>query len=99
MKIQSVMVLFSRKNLFYSDYKWTVYAQTDPHVSGKPDDTTFNKEEGNEVVYLINKLMLLWDYRFPSTGNKIEKLIHDNLPQELSKQQEVQAWLRSMLKF
>ncbi len=74
------MILFSRRNLHYSDYKWTAYAQNDPHVAGKPDDTLFNKEEGNEVVYLINKLMIFWDYR-------------------LTKQEEVQAWLKENLKF
>lgn len=93
------MILFSRRNLFYTDYKWTAYVQNDPRVTGKPDATLFNKEEGNEVVYLINKLMALWDYRFANTGNKMEKLIHDSLPQEITKQEEVQAWLKSNLKF
>ena len=93
------MILFSRRNLHYSDYKWTAYIQHDPHVNGKPDDTIFNKEEGNEVVYLINKLMSMWDYRFSNTGNKMEKLIHDKLPPEITKQEEVQNWLKSNLKF
>ncbi len=73
--------------------------QHDPRVNGRPDETIFNKEEGNEVVYLINKLMGLWDYRFANTGNKMEKLIHDKLPAELTKQEEVQQWLKSNLKF
>ncbi|WP_394771903.1 hypothetical protein [Mucilaginibacter sp.] len=94
-----LMILFSRRNLHYTDYKWTAYAQNDPHVNGKPDDTLFNKEEGNEVVYLINKLMIFWDYRFANTGNKMEKLIHDKLPPELTKQEEVQVWLKENLKF
>ena len=93
------MILFSRRNLFYSDYKWTNYVQHDPRVNGKPDDTLFNKEEGNEVVYLINKLMALWDYRFSNTGNKMEKLIHDKMPPEIVKQEDVQHWLKENLKF
>jgi hypothetical protein len=93
------MILFSRRNLHYSDYKWSNYIQHDPRVNGKPDDTIFNKEEGNEVVYLINKLMSLWDYRFSNTGNKMEKLIHDKLPPDISKQEEVQEWLKDNLKF
>ena len=93
------MNLFSKKNLHYSDYKWTSYLQHDPRVNGKPDDTLFNKEEGNEVVYLINRLMALWDYRFSNTGNKMEKLIHDELPADISKQEDVQTWLKSHLKF
>ena len=93
------MILFSRRNLFYTDYKWTTYVQHDPRVNGRPDDTPFNKEEGNEVVYLINKLMALWDYRFANTGNKMEKLIHDKLPAEISTQEDVQQWLKANLKF
>jgi hypothetical protein len=93
------MILFSRRNLFYSDYKWTNYVQHDPRVNGKPDATLFNKEEGNEVVYLINKLMALWDYRFSNTGNKMEKLIHDKMPPEIIKQEDVQQWLKENLKF
>ena len=71
----------------------------DPRVTGKPDNTLFNKEEGNEVVYLINRLMGIWDYRFSNTGNKMEKLIHDKLPETVIKQEEVQLWLKENLKF
>jgi hypothetical protein len=93
------MILFSRKNLHYSDYRWTSYIQNDPRVTGRPDDTPFSREEGNEVVYLINRLMALWDYRFSNTGNKMEKLIHDKMPPGLTKQEEVQQWLKENLKF
>lgn len=90
------MILFSRRNLHYSDYKWTSYVQNDPRVNGRPDDTVFNKEEGNEMVYLINRLMIVWDYRFSNTGNKMEKLIR---PAEITKQEDIQAWLKDNLKF
>ncbi len=93
------MILFSRRNLHYSDYKWSSYPTNDPHVTGKLDETPFNKEEGNEVIYLINKLMILWDYRFSNTGNKMEKLIHDKLPADISSQNEVLLWIKENLKF
>ena len=98
-QIAQLMILFSKRNLHYTDYKWSVYSQNDPRVSGKPDTTIFTKDEGNEVVYLINKLMILWDYRFANTGNKMEKLIHDTLPPEITTQQEVLEWLKGNLKF
>jgi len=93
------MILFSRRNLHYSDYKWNVYPHNDPRVNGKPDTTSFDRAEGNEVVYLINKLMILWDYRFANTGNKIEKLIHDTLPTDVTAQEAVQNWVKLNLKF
>jgi hypothetical protein len=93
------MILFSRRNLFYSDYKWSSYVPNDPRTNGKPDETLFSREEGNEVVYLINRLMALWDYRFANTGNKMEKLIHDKMPVEITTQEAVQIWLKANLKF
>lgn len=93
------MILFSRRNLIYSDYKWTSYVTSDPRIHGKPDNTFFDREEGNEVVYLINKLMLLWDYRFSNTGNKMERLIHDSLPSSIQTQEEVRDWVKTNLKF
>lgn len=93
------MTLFSRRNLHYSDYKWTVYQPSDPRVNGKPDNTVFNREEGNEMVYLINRLMIFWDYRFANTGNKMEKLIHDKMPEDVTMQRDVQNWLKANLKF
>ena len=71
----------------------------DPRTNGRPDDTPFTKDEGNEVVYLINKLMALWDYRFSNTGNKMEKLIHDKMPADVITQEAVQQWLKANLKF
>ena len=93
------MVLFSRRNLHYSDYKWSIYPHNDHRVYGKPDGTSFERTEGNEVVYLINRLMLLWDYRFANTGNKIEKLIHDKLPADVLLQEDVQKWVKLNLEF
>jgi hypothetical protein len=93
------MTLFSRRNLHYSDYKWSAYVPNDPKVNGRPDATLFDREEGSEVVYLINRLMILWDYRFSNTGNKMEKLIHDKMPADITRQEEVQQWLKANLKF
>ena len=92
-------MLFTKRNLIYNDYKWTSYLNNDPRIHGKPDDTLFDSAEGNEVVYLINKLMVLWDYRFPNTGNKIEKLIHDRLPPEIRSQEDAKDWIKANLKF
>lgn len=93
------MILFAIRNLIYKDYKWTQYMNNDPRVYGKPDNTAFDRTEGNEVVYLINKLMIQWDYRFSNTGNKMEKLIHDALPSEICSQEEASTWIKDNLKF
>jgi hypothetical protein len=93
------MILFAKSNLFYKDYSWTLYQKNDPRISGKPDGTAFNRNEGYEMIYLINNLMVLWSYRFVNTGNKIEKLIHDKLPEDQANQEEVKDWIEQNLKF
>jgi len=92
------MVLFSRKNLCYTDYQWNSFSVNDPRVSGKPDETPFNRLEGAEMVYLVNKLMVLWDYRFVSSGTKMEKLIREKMPEEIIRQKDVFVWLKENLK-
>lgn len=91
------MTLFSKRNLLYTDYTWSNYPPNDARVSGKPDGTSFNKGEGNEVVYLVNKMMTLLDYRFTTSGNKMEKLIHDELPGDFTTQEQVFAWVRGQM--
>jgi len=93
------MILFSRRNLFYSDYKWNTFSPDDPRTNGRPDNTPFTRKEGNEVIYLINRLMVLWDYQFTNTGNKIEKLIHDKMPPNITTQEQVQQWVKANIKF
>jgi hypothetical protein len=41
--------------------------------------------------------MILWEYRFASSGNKMEKLIREQLPVEIITQEAVQKWLKENL--
>ena len=87
------MDTFTRNDLMY-EYKWSQYEKNDPRISGVPDSTGFNKKEGEEVFYIINHLTdhVAWD-----VGNfayKIERLIHDRLPGEITDQKDTVAWIR-----
>ena len=53
------MIQLTKQNLYYSDYSWTEYFPNSPKVSGKLDATRFDKYEGNEILYLINKIIEL----------------------------------------
>ena len=50
------MALMTKSDLEYDDYSWTAYGDDDPEVTGEPDSTLFNRNEGYEVLYLINKM-------------------------------------------
>lgn len=87
------MDTFEKSNLRY-DYTWSQYDAEDPRVFGPLDNTTFNRQEGEEVYYLIKTLTehVAWDVG--SFGHKIEALIRHHLPGEITTQKEVMAWIR-----
>jgi hypothetical protein len=83
---------FSSKDLQYT-YTWTAIAGDNPKISGVPDSTLFNRHEGYEVLYLINKVMDLHNLSSISTGQKIEKMIKMGLPSDVRSQIHVLAWI------
>lgn len=87
------MAIFNQSDMFYKDYSWTTVKGDDPKVSGEPDSTMFSRKEGYEVIYLINKCLTKWDFKFESSGQKLEKMIRNYLPSETRSQQNVYNWL------
>lgn len=86
------MSVYKKSDMVYDDYSWTTCGSDDPKISGEPDSTLFNRKEGYEVLYLINKIA-----SSKSEGEKIEKLIHDKLPSDIRKQSEVKKWIKENL--
>lgn len=82
-----------KEDLIYT-YSWSSYDQDDPRVSGIPDATAFNRHEGQEILYLINYLTDHVAWGVESFGSKMEQLIHDQLPEESTSQQETIQWIR-----
>lgn len=80
---------YLRSDLFYMDYKWTAYPSDDPKVTGAPDSTLLNRHEGYEVLYFINR----FDLPTKATGEKMEKMIRNELPSNVRKQVEVLDWI------
>lgn len=83
---------FTRKDLKYKDYSWTVYKDDDPKVIGPPDSTLFHRKEGYEVEYLIKKFMKKHNLKKKSSGHKVEKMLR-NLPGNIRSQKKVMEWL------
>lgn len=88
------MITFNKTDLFYSDYEWSTYSLSDSKISGKIDDTRFNRNQGQEVLYLINKLIDLWDLTKIESCIKIERCIKEKLPQKIIKQEDVVTWIQ-----
>ena len=68
------MNLLVKSDLEYT-YSWTAIDGDDPKISGIPDNTLFNRNEGYEDLYLINKFANIHSLNQKKSGKKIEKMI------------------------
>ncbi|MDD2466425.1 MAG: hypothetical protein PHI97_20690 [Desulfobulbus sp.] len=87
------MDAFCKEDLVY-EYSWSKYDPKDPKVSGVPDTTEFNKNEGEQVAYLINYLTEHLAWSVEEFGAKVEKLIHERLPEKKISQTETIHWIK-----
>ena len=85
------MGFYKKSDLIY-DYHWTTDPD-DPRIQGEPGTDKFNREEGSEMLYLINSFASRHDIEIITVGNKIERLVRFQLPKTIQTQQEIVKWL------
>lgn len=88
------MPLMQKSDLAFS-YSWSAIPPDNPRVTGEPDSTLFNRNEGYEVLYLINKLAQAWDWKQKASGLKLERLLRNHLPSDVRSQANVRAWVQA----
>lgn len=88
---------YSKSDMVYHSYQWSAYPANDPRLSGAPDETKFTRNEGYEVLYLINYLMQTLKSPTKTTGRKIEKFIKTDLPYNITTQKEVAIWIEKYI--
>jgi len=84
----------NKEDLVFSDYRWNALPVDDPKITGKPDSTRFNRHEGYEMLYFINKMDEL--YKMIATkadAKKLEYMLHEELPSTIINQEDVQDWV------
>ena len=86
------MALITKDDLRF-EYRWTAVPGDDPTVSGPPDSTLFNRHEGYEVLYLINKIAEIGDLKQKESGLKIERMLKVKLPSDIVEQENVRRWI------
>ena len=84
-------MLFLREDLVYQ-YNWTNGGENDPRLTGEPDGHLLNRNEGYEVLYMIQQMMVAWHIKTKSGGKKLEQMIKD-CPVEVRSQIEVKLWI------
>ena len=73
-------------------YKWET-REDDPKLRNEPDSSLFNRQQGWEVLYLINKFGESYYMQGKAIGQKLEKMIRNHLPGEVRSQERVKQWL------
>jgi hypothetical protein len=86
------MELLNRSDLQFS-YSWTAISPDDPRVTGIPDNTLLNRNEGYEVLSFLNRLAKASDWTTKAPALKAERLIKNHLPGNVRSHNNVWSWL------
>lgn len=89
------MAFYTKTDMVYKDYSWTVYQDDDPRITGEPDSTLLNRMEGYEVLYFINRFSKLFVKLTLSQCEKVEKMIRLVVPEDIRSQAEIREWIRA----
>ncbi|EBP5664284.1 hypothetical protein ACYBWJ_00820 [Klebsiella pneumoniae] len=88
------MGLLVKSDLQYEDeYSWTAIDGDNPKITGIPDSTLLNREEGYEVLAFINRFAKKYSLKQKDSGLKVESMIHDHLPGDVRSHANVEKWL------
>lgn len=86
---------FQKQDLEWAHYKWTEDEKN--LFTGSPSRRTFDKCNGNQVLFLINFYGSLSDRFTLGEGKSIEKRIQDELPAEAKSEISVFNWIRNTM--
>lgn len=90
------MALISRGDLEYSGYTWSSNPKVEPRFHGMADDNVFDRNDGNDVLYVINEYARENDIKDKKKALELEKEIHQNLSEDITTQRDVTDWLKSI---
>ena len=86
------MDTIEKSNLLY-EYTWSVYKEDDPRIHGLADATKFDRKEGYEVLYIIRQFTDHLGCELTDFRHRVEKLIHDQLPEDIQTQKDTIHWI------
>jgi len=86
------MSLLQRSDLKF-EYSWTEIPPDSPRITGKPDSTLLNRNEGYEVLAFINRFAEDKKLNEKESGHKVERLINKHLPSIIQRHANVIKWL------
>ena len=84
-------IFFKQSDLEYK-YDWTI-KQDDPKLRGNPDHSLFNRHQGWEMLYFVNRFGILHNVSTVTAGKKVERMLRDHLPSDIRSQANVKQWV------
>jgi hypothetical protein len=88
-------VALIRKSELNYTYNWRPVPENDPRISGEPDLTLLNRNQGPEVLYIINWFAARNNLKDLSDALKLEKIIKEYLPGIFRTQLHTIQWLQN----
>jgi hypothetical protein len=86
-------ILFYHKTDLLFNYDWTT-EEYNPKLRGHPDYSLFNRNQGWEVLYIINQFGKKNRAEVLVIGHKAEKMIRNHLPETACTQINVMDWMK-----
>lgn len=89
------MAFYDKSDLKY-EYRWSQYEDSVLQKNNESDCFPLNPEEGFEVLYFINTFAEKHKFINKISGIIIERLIKNNLPENINCQQKAIEWLENI---
>jgi hypothetical protein len=86
------MALLNTNDLQFQ-YSWTTISPDDARVTGVPDSTLLNRNEGYEVLAFLNRLAQASKWANKAPALKAERMIKNHLPGNIRSHANVWQWL------
>lgn len=86
------MALLNTNDLQFT-YSWSAIPPDDARVTGVPDSTLLNRNEGYEVLAFLNRLAQVSKWTNKAPALKAERMIRNNLPGNIRSHSNVWQWL------
>ena len=87
------MNAITKEDLYYTNYFWTVLSGDNPKITGEPDSTLLNRQEGYEVLYFINKFAEINELKLKKSVTKVERMIQEEVPGDIRSQRKIMEWI------
>lgn len=83
-----------REDLIFT-YQWTTFSGDESNVSGYPDGTFFNRNEGFEMLFLIGTLLNALNLKDEMHGQRMEFMLKKHMPKNRLTQRNAKEWIEA----